>query len=113
MPLFRRCALSTPTDTDELTSPLSPQDRDDLAVLVDAHAGDDELWETVAILQRFDLSGRARLAIPMVVDLQRRTMPWTDVNLTSQGAGDRQPRQTGRVARVLRGVSECRVTSLG
>ena len=42
-------------------------------------------FDPAAVLQRFDLHGRARLAIPMVVDLRDRSMLWTDVNLTAQG----------------------------
>jgi hypothetical protein len=42
-------------------------------------------FDPAAVLQRFDLCGHARVAIPMVVDVQRRTMLWTDVNLASQG----------------------------
>jgi hypothetical protein len=42
-------------------------------------------FDPAAVLQRFDLRGKARIAIPMVVDLERRTMLWTDVNLTAHG----------------------------
>jgi hypothetical protein len=42
-------------------------------------------FDPAAVIQRFDLRNKARIAVPMLVDLQTRTMRWIDVNVTAAG----------------------------
>lgn len=42
-------------------------------------------FDPAAVLQRFDLRNRAKIAVPMLVDLRERRMRWIDVNLTAAG----------------------------
>lgn len=46
----------------------------------------DGLFDPLAVRQRFDLSGPAKILIPLVADLWSRTMRWTDLNLSAFGA---------------------------
>lgn len=49
------------------------------------HAPRAEGFDAAAVLQRFDLHGETRVALPLVLDLEQQTMQWVDLNLTSRG----------------------------
>ena len=40
-----------------------------------------EVFDPRTVEQRFDLQGSARIAVPMLIDLDERRMLWTDLNL--------------------------------
>ncbi|WP_406316058.1 hypothetical protein OHA77_03370 [Streptosporangium sp. NBC_01639] len=43
----------------------------------------DGLFDPLAVRQRFDLTGPAKILLPLVVDLWSRTMRWADLNLSA------------------------------
>ncbi|MEU7745223.1 MXAN_6230/SCO0854 family RING domain-containing protein [Nonomuraea sp. NPDC049158] len=45
------------------------------------------LFDPLAVRQRFDLTGPAKILVPLVADLWTRTMRWADVNLSAAGYG--------------------------
>ncbi|GII05000.1 MXAN_6230/SCO0854 family RING domain-containing protein [Planobispora takensis] len=46
----------------------------------------DGLFEPLAVRQRFDLTGPAKILVPLVADLWSRTMRWADLNLSASGS---------------------------
>ncbi|MEE1942319.1 MXAN_6230/SCO0854 family RING domain-containing protein [Streptomyces sp. TRM 70361] len=52
------------------------------------------------VRQRFDLAGRARVCMPMVLDLAERTALWTDTNLSVAGGLHNVYRHRGRLGRL-------------
>ncbi|GGT05237.1 hypothetical protein GCM10010156_73700 [Planobispora rosea] len=44
-----------------------------------------ELFDPLAVRQRFDLAGPAKILVPLVADLWSRTMRWADLNLSTDG----------------------------
>ncbi|GAA4236606.1 hypothetical protein FHR32_008275 [Streptosporangium album] len=46
----------------------------------------DGLFDPLAVRQRFDLAGPAKILLPLVADLWSRTMRWADLNLSAAGA---------------------------
>ena len=65
----------------------------------------DASYDPRTVRQRFDLAGESRVCLPMVVDLGRRRMLWTDTHLTSTGGfqsiGSHGGSQLATVARDL------------
>lgn len=65
----------------------------------------DASYDPRTVRQRFDLAGESRVCLPMVVDLGRRRMLWTDTHLTSTGGfqsiGSHGGSQLAAVARDL------------
>ena len=65
----------------------------------------DASYDPRTVRQRFDLAGESRVCLPMVVDLGRRRMLWTDTHLTStdgfQSIGSHGGGQLAAVARDL------------
>ncbi|WP_187414830.1 RING finger family 4 domain-containing protein [Nonomuraea sp. PA05] len=45
------------------------------------------LFDPVAVRQRFNLAGTAKILVPLVADLWTRTMRWADLNLSAAGYG--------------------------
>ena len=45
----------------------------------------DQPFDPRSVAQRFDLSGKSTITVPVTVDLERRRMRWLDVHLTSEG----------------------------
>ncbi|MFD1537049.1 hypothetical protein ACFSJ0_08400, partial [Nonomuraea guangzhouensis] len=45
------------------------------------------LFDPLAVRQRFDLMGQAKILVPLVADLWTRTMRWADLNLSAVGYG--------------------------
>ncbi|MEU8147792.1 MXAN_6230/SCO0854 family RING domain-containing protein [Nonomuraea sp. NPDC048901] len=45
------------------------------------------LFDPLAVRQRFDLTGQAKILVPLVADLWTRTMRWADFNLGAAGYG--------------------------
>ncbi|HUR01518.1 MAG TPA: MXAN_6230/SCO0854 family RING domain-containing protein [Nonomuraea sp.] len=45
------------------------------------------LFDPLAVRQRFDLTGQAKILVPLVADLWTRTMRWADLNLSAVGYG--------------------------
>ncbi|TDC88204.1 hypothetical protein E1292_45940 [Nonomuraea deserti] len=45
------------------------------------------LFDPLAVRQKFDLAGPAKILVPLVADLWTRTMRWTDLNLSAAGYG--------------------------
>ncbi|MCA2223840.1 TerD family protein [Nonomuraea aurantiaca] len=43
------------------------------------------LFDPLAVRQRFDLTGQAKILVPLVADLWTRTMRWADFNLSAAG----------------------------
>ncbi|TDE51258.1 hypothetical protein E1295_18785 [Nonomuraea mesophila] len=58
------------------------------------------LFDPLAVRQRFDLAGAAKIVVPLVADLWTRTMRWTDLNLSAAGYGHNVARSAGEVAAV-------------
>ncbi|GIH93429.1 MXAN_6230/SCO0854 family RING domain-containing protein [Planobispora siamensis] len=46
----------------------------------------DGLFEPLAVRQRFELAGPAKVLVPLVADLWSRTMRWADLNLSASGS---------------------------
>ncbi|MBX6387117.1 MAG: hypothetical protein IRZ07_29755 [Microbispora sp.] len=46
----------------------------------------DGLFDPLAVRQRFDLTGPAKILVPLVADLWSRTMRWVDLNVSAFGA---------------------------
>ncbi|MEJ7602881.1 MAG: TerD family protein [Kofleriaceae bacterium] len=45
----------------------------------------DQPFDPRSVAQRFDLSGKSTITVPVTVDLERRRMRWLDVHLTGEG----------------------------
>ncbi len=45
------------------------------------HPNSGEMYEPRTVLERFDLTAQAKIAIPLIFDLKRREMIWTDLSL--------------------------------
>ncbi|GAA2208981.1 hypothetical protein GCM10009850_044390 [Nonomuraea monospora] len=71
------------------------------------------LFDPVAVRQRFDLSGTAKILVPLVADLWTRTMRWADLNLSAAGYGHNVAGSADELAAVggaLESAFEHRVT---
>ncbi|WP_157254235.1 MXAN_6230/SCO0854 family RING domain-containing protein [Nonomuraea typhae] len=71
------------------------------------------LFDPVAVRQRFDLGGPAKILVPLVADLQTRTIRWADVNLSASGFGHRvaeSERELASLGRALQDAFLERVT---
>ena len=55
------------------------------AGLMDLHGSGDKIFDARKVQQRFDLKGASQVAVPMIVDLKKQTMLWTDMNLSPSG----------------------------
>ena len=58
------------------------------------------LFDPLAVRQRFDLSGPAKILLPFVVDLWSRRLRWYDVNLSAAGFGHDLDRYAVQLARL-------------
>ncbi|MFI7128231.1 MXAN_6230/SCO0854 family RING domain-containing protein [Nonomuraea sp. NPDC050153] len=70
-------------------------------------------FDPVAVRQRFDLSGPAKILVPLVADLWTRTMRWADLNLSAAGYGNNVARNADELAALgaaLESAFEHRVT---
>ncbi|MEV5889283.1 MXAN_6230/SCO0854 family RING domain-containing protein [Nonomuraea fuscirosea] len=56
------------------------------------------LFDPVAVRQRYDLAGRAKILVPLVADLWTRTMRWADLNLSAAGYGHNVAGSAGELA---------------
>ncbi|WP_246486294.1 MXAN_6230/SCO0854 family RING domain-containing protein [Kribbella qitaiheensis] len=57
-----------------------------------------ELFDPVAVEDRFDLTGSARMLLPFGIDLRNLQLRWYDVNLSAAGYGNSLVRNAGQVA---------------
>ncbi len=58
------------------------------------------LFDPLAVRQRFDLGGPARILLPFAVDLWSRRLRWYDVNLSAAGYGHNIDRYADQLARL-------------
>ncbi|MEU4222979.1 MXAN_6230/SCO0854 family RING domain-containing protein [Nonomuraea sp. NPDC026600] len=56
------------------------------------------LFDPLAVRQRFDLTGQAKILVPLVADLWTRTMRWADFNLSAAGYGHRVADSAGELS---------------
>ncbi|MEV0613016.1 MXAN_6230/SCO0854 family RING domain-containing protein [Nonomuraea sp. NPDC050404] len=56
------------------------------------------LFDPLAVRQRFDLAGPAKILVPLVADLWTRTMRWADLNLSAAGYGHNVAGNTDELA---------------
>lgn len=71
------------------------------------------LFDPVAVRQRFDLAGAAKILVPLVADLWTRTTRWADLNLSATGYGHNVAGSADELAAVgaaLESAFEHRVT---
>jgi hypothetical protein len=65
-----------------------------------------EVFDARAVEQRFDLTGPGRVTMPFVVDLQRRTLRWLDVNAHVTGTDHAVHRHRDRLATIAGALTE-------
>ncbi|SPL90960.1 unnamed protein product [[Actinomadura] parvosata subsp. kistnae] len=71
------------------------------------------VFDPLAVRQRFDLSGAAKILVPLVIDLWTRTMRWADLNLSAAGYGHNvagSADELGALGAALEGAFRDRVT---
>jgi hypothetical protein len=71
------------------------------------------VFDPLAVRQRFDLAGPAKILVPLVADLWTRTMRWADINLSAAGYGHNIARYApdlALVGKALEQAFEHRVT---
>jgi hypothetical protein len=47
--------------------------------------GEEQLFDPLAVRQRLDLTGPAKISVPMLIDLETKSLRWVDVNMPPQG----------------------------
>jgi hypothetical protein len=65
-----------------------------------------EIFDARAVEQRFDLTGPGRVTMPFVVDLQRRTLRWLDVNAYVTGTDHAVHRHSDQLAAIAGALTE-------
>ncbi|MFC4060085.1 RING finger family 4 domain-containing protein [Planomonospora corallina] len=70
------------------------------AGFMDASGSGGTVFDPLAVRQRFDLSGPAKILVPLVADLWSRTMRWADLNLSAFRAFHNVDGYQGRLARL-------------
>lgn len=64
------------------------------------------LFDPLAVRQRFDLNGPARIMIPFVVDLWESRLRWFDIDLTARGFGHDYGRYAAQLARLAAAMDD-------
>lgn len=64
------------------------------------------LFDPLAVRQRFDLSGSARIMIPFVVDLWESRLRWFDIDLTARGFGHNYAKYAAQLARLAAAMDD-------
>ncbi|ADG88293.1 MXAN_6230/SCO0854 family RING domain-containing protein [Thermobispora bispora] len=64
------------------------------------------LFDPLAVRQRFDLTGSAKIYVPFVADVRSRTLRWADLTVTAFGRFHNVARHGERLARIASAVEE-------
>ncbi|MFD9948437.1 MXAN_6230/SCO0854 family RING domain-containing protein [Nonomuraea sp. NPDC059023] len=67
---------------------------------------EEALFDPLAVRQRFDLSGPAKILVPLVADLWSRTSVWADLNLSAAGYGHQVAGSGDELAALGRALGE-------
>ena len=64
------------------------------------------LFDPLAVRQRFDLSGPAKILVPFVVDLWESRLRWFDIDLTARGFGHNYTKYAAQLARLAAAIDD-------